>query len=455
MDLVLGLSVTSTAVRWVLVEGTTGEGAPVDRGALDITDDAPFDADGLLSVLLDANESVVESGVHAVGVTWTTDADAAAGALSWRRWTARGLENVVSVSEIEAAEALAGGIADIAGYDDVAVCIFEPDATLVAMVNADGVTVDRQDRPADGDDDVELTGSVIALDLNDRQLDAIFVVGSADLDPVVSSMDTVAAAPVISSAEADMAMARGRRWPSALAVNTLDDAAAPLLKLRGMSKTAVLTSVVAAAAVTLVVSLSVALGLQATPDSHSEPDPERQRRPASRFGKAVPSAAKAAQAAPKLARGLLRRSPLLPHPRRPAAGRADDAVAAPPAPAAPAPVYDPPRLLRPRLRMFRPHRCTCRPRPPMCHRHPRTSRLPRRRRMFRRATASPCGAAGTASARQDHRAHSDHQSVPRAAVSVPEALAAPLLRERAATAKNCRKIRSHARWAIPPAPESM
>ena len=78
MDLVLGLSVTSTAVRWVLVEGTSGDGAPVDRGALDITDDAPFDAEGLLSVLLDANESVVESGVHAVGVTWTTDADAAA-----------------------------------------------------------------------------------------------------------------------------------------------------------------------------------------------------------------------------------------------------------------------------------------------------------------------------------------------------------------------------------------
>ena len=130
MDLVLGLSVTSTAVRWVLVEGTTGEGAPIDRGALDITEDAPFDADGLLSVLLDANESVVECGVHAVGVTWTTDADAAALAVL-DALDARGLENVVSVSEIEAAEALAGGIADIAGYDDVAVCIFEPDATLV------------------------------------------------------------------------------------------------------------------------------------------------------------------------------------------------------------------------------------------------------------------------------------------------------------------------------------
>ena len=321
MDLVLGLSVTSTAVRWVLVEGMTGGGAPVDRGALDITDDAPFDADGLLSVLLDANESVVESGVHAVGVTWTTDADAAAGAVL-DALDARGLESVVSVSEIEAAEALASGIADIAGYDDVAVCIVEPDATLVAVVNADGVTVDRQDPPADGADNVELTSSVIALDLNDRQPDAIFVVGSADLDPVVSSMNTVAAAPVISSAEADMAMARGAAVASALAVNTLDVAAAPLLKLRRMSKTGVLTSVLVAAAVTLVVSLSVALGLRATPDSHSDQTSTANATGEQLREATVPSAAKVAQAAPKL-------KPPAPAPAAPlstgrAAGRADD-----------------------------------------------------------------------------------------------------------------------------------
>ena len=354
MDLVLGLSVTSTAVRWVLVEGTSGEGAPVDRGALDITDDAPFDADGLLSVLLDANEPVVESGVHAVGVTWTTDADVAALAVL-EALDARGVQNVVSVSEIEAAEALAGGIADIAGYDDVAVCIFEPDAMLVAVVNADGVTVDRQDRPTDGDDNVELTSSVIARDLNDRQLDSIFVVGSSDLDAAVSSIGTVAAAPVISSAEADMAMARGAAVAAALAVNTLDGAEAPLLKLRGMSKTAVLTSVVAAAAVTLVVSLSVALGLRATPDSHSE-QTQNANATGEQVREGVPSAAKMAQAAPKLAprpaappKPVPAAKPPKPAPAAPpppaAPPVAQTMVAAPPAPAAPAP--DPPAYVPP------------------------------------------------------------------------------------------------------------
>ncbi len=67
MDLVLGLSVTSTAVRWVLVEGVTGDGDAVDRGVLDVVDSVNFDAEALLTVLLDANEAVVESGLHAPG----------------------------------------------------------------------------------------------------------------------------------------------------------------------------------------------------------------------------------------------------------------------------------------------------------------------------------------------------------------------------------------------------
>ena len=81
MDLVLGLSMTSTAVRWVLVEGTTGEGAPIDRGALDIAAIATFDADGLLDALLDDDEAVAESRVHAIGVTWTSEAETAASAV--------------------------------------------------------------------------------------------------------------------------------------------------------------------------------------------------------------------------------------------------------------------------------------------------------------------------------------------------------------------------------------
>ena len=361
MDLVLGLSVTSTAVRWVLVEGVTGDGDAVDRGALDIVDGVEFDAEALLTVLLDANEAVIENGVHAVGVTWTPAGEEIAGPIV-EALQERGVQNAISVSETEAAEALASGIADIAGYENVAVCVFEPGYTLVAVVNADGVSAEPQNLP----DDVELAASVIALDLNDRQLDAIFVVGSADLDPVVSSMDTVAAAPVISAAEADMAMSRGAAVASAMAVNSMDGGSpTALMRLRGMSRTTVLASVLVAAGVTLVISLSVALGLQATSDSPSE------TRNASVTGEQlkeakVPSKARAAMAAPKLeqrpaAQARTRSTPACSRACC-SAGRADDGGSAagarsgtgcrsararagrlgPPAAAPPAPAYVPP-----------------------------------------------------------------------------------------------------------------
>jgi hypothetical protein len=334
----------------VLVEGVTGDGDAVDRGALDVGDSADFDAEALLTVLLDANEAVMESGLHAAGVTWTPAGEAVAGAIL-EALQARGVQNAIAVSESEAAEALAGGISAISGYEDVAVCVFEPDATLVALVNAGGVAVDQQDTVPDRD--VELSASVMALELNDRQLDAIFVVGSADLDPVVSSMGAVAAAPVISSAEADMAMARGAAVASALAVNYIGGGSTSLLGLRGMSRTTALASVVVAAAVTLVISLSVVLGLQATSDSPSETTNANATGEPLQEGK-MGAEAKAALAAPKLNQRPAAPVPKPAAKRAPAAKPAPEPVAAlPPAPAAvpdaappaaapPAPAYVPP-----------------------------------------------------------------------------------------------------------------
>ena len=381
MDLVLGLSVTSTAVRWVLVEGVTGDGDAVDRGVLDVGDSADFDAEALLTVLLDANEAVVESGLHAAGVTWTPAGEAIAGAIL-EAFQARGLQNAIAVSEPEAAEALASGISAISGYEDVAVCVFEPDATLIALVNADGVIVESHDIVEDRD--VELSASVMALELNDRRLDAIFVVGSADLDPVVSSMDSVAAAPVISSAEGDMAMARGAAVASAMAVNSMGGGSRSLLGgLRGMSRTSALTSVVVAAAVTLVISLSVVLGLQATSDSPPETTNANATGEPLQEGK-MGVEAKAALAAPKL-----EQRPAAPAPK-PATKRA------PMAKPAPDPQRRRSRPHRPRLRRCRKsiRLPLCRPLRPTCRRsrstrrpHPRTPRL--HLRMSRPCRRSP------------------------------------------------------------------
>ena len=351
MDLVLGLSMTSTAVRWVLVEGTTGEGATIHRDGID------FDT------LDEVIAAVGDNRLHAVGVTWTNEAEAEASILL-EALAARDLENVIAISELEAADALATGIADRAGYDDVAVCLVEPDAAVIAVVTLQGATVDRIARPLDGDDAVELPSSVIAqLDLDEWQPDAIFVVGSADdLDLVMSSLAALTDSPVISAAEADLALARGAALASARAVNTLDTPRAPL-----MSRTGALTSVLVAAVVIFVVSLSVALGLRLTPGPDSTPkqpqvanaDAPAPAAPAPSVPKVAPQsprpaappppAAPAPEAAPPVARTVVVAVPPAPEVapiNEPPAYIPPAPVYTPPAPAyvppAPAPAYVPP-----------------------------------------------------------------------------------------------------------------
>nr|WP_090342872.1 hypothetical protein [Mycolicibacterium malmesburyense]CRL73499.1 FHA domain-containing protein [Mycolicibacterium malmesburyense] len=327
MDLVLGLSMTSSTVRWVLVEGTTGEGATVDRGSFDF--DAAVDPDDLLNVVL----ADVVGPIHAMGVTWTNEAeDVASGVLT--ALAARGYDNAIAISELEAGDVLAAGIAEIADYEDVAVCIVEPDAAVVAMVNDDGVTVDRIARPLDGADVVELPSSVIAmLELNEWRPQAIFVVGSArDVDLVTSTLGDVTDSPVFSAAEADLALARGAALASARAVNRLDARVA-----KGPSRTGALASVLVAAVVTFVVSTSAAVGLSLTGDRDSA-----QQAPRAADEEPV---AVADEAAPKK---IDDKKATTPAEARPVVAQTI-AVAAPPPPAAPAvePAYEPPAYVPP------------------------------------------------------------------------------------------------------------
>jgi hypothetical protein len=345
MDLVLGLSMTSTAVRWVLVEGTTGEGATIHRDGID------FDT------LDDIVGAVGDDRLHAVGVTWTNEAEAEA-SLVLDALATRGLDNVITVSEVEAADVLAAGIADRGSYDDVAVCLVEPDAAVIAIVTPKGVTVDRIARPLDEADAVELPSSVIAmLELDEWQPEAVFVVGSADdLDLVMSTLAGLTEAPVFSAAEADLALARGAALASARAVNALEAPRAPL-----MTRTGALTSVLVAAVVVFVISLSVALGMRLTPGTDA---PGAQRPAANAVDPPAAPAPAVKQAAPETPRQAAPPPPqagpppgrkvAAAVPRAPEVAPVDEAPAyvppepeyTPPAPAnvppAPAPVYVPP-----------------------------------------------------------------------------------------------------------------
>jgi hypothetical protein len=274
VDLVLGLSITSADVRWVLVEGATAEGATICRDAVD------FDT------LDDVLAAVGDNRLHAIGVTWANDAEAAASTLL-DALTDRGLVSVIAVSEEESADALATGIAQHGGYRDVAVCIVEPDRAVVALVDDDGVTTERVDPAADD--------MLALLDRSDARPEAIFVLGSADDISSIATSFHGAAVPVITAAEAELALARGAALAAARAVNTLDVRPA---RWRVPSRIGALTSVVAAAVVVFVVSLSTAVGLGLTPDTDSTVA-QRDTAATTDHPVRVPPAPSAPQAAPR------------------------------------------------------------------------------------------------------------------------------------------------------------
>jgi len=154
--------------------------------------------------------------------------------------------------------------------------------------------------------------------------DAVFVVGSGDVDAVVAELHQRTQAPVISADEADLALARGAALASASAVSILDaqDAAGR----HHLSRTATLAAVLAAAVVTFVVSLSVALGMTLTPDDEA-PQVARSETPVREAASPLP-----AKAAPR---------PAAPAPTAPAAAETI-AVAVPVPEAVPEPAYIPP-----------------------------------------------------------------------------------------------------------------
>lgn len=90
----LGLSMTSAQIRWVLIEGATAEGATTYR---DIADSGTLD---------EVLEAVGENRLHAVGVTWASEAKSAASTFLDALMDGSPA-NIITVSEQEAADSLA------------------------------------------------------------------------------------------------------------------------------------------------------------------------------------------------------------------------------------------------------------------------------------------------------------------------------------------------------------
>ncbi len=137
---------TPSAVRMVLVEGENADGASLDHDAFDDRRSVPRGNSGapqqVIDAILGTRESAVEGGhrLTSIGVAWTDHAAAATAAPG--RCARTGFDDVVLVSELHAASALAQAIGQTVGYQRTALLFLERDtATLAVVRTADGAVV--------------------------------------------------------------------------------------------------------------------------------------------------------------------------------------------------------------------------------------------------------------------------------------------------------------------------
>ncbi|MGH3675229.1 MAG: DUF7159 family protein, partial [Mycobacterium sp.] len=221
MDIVLGVSMTPTTVRMVLVEGEKADGVTVDHDVFDISaiegSATSRAADQVVAAILGTQESAAAGGHHlkSIGVTWTHHSDAAE-----LRDTleARGIEDVMLVSATHAAGALAQAVGRAVGYDTTALLFIDKDtATLSVVQTDDGSVVKVLSRNLhDADAMAVLTEMAAAVEATDEPPQGMFIVGSGvDVSSVKAHLENLVALPVSAPDEPELALARGAALASA------------------------------------------------------------------------------------------------------------------------------------------------------------------------------------------------------------------------------------------------
>jgi hypothetical protein len=221
VDIVLGVSMTPTTVRMVLVEGEKADGVTVDHDVFDIG--APggsatsSPADQVAAAVLGTQESAAASGHHlkSIGVTWSHHSDAAA-----LRDTleARGIEDVMLVSATHAAAALAQAVGRAIGYDATALLLIEKDTATMSVVQTDdGSVVKVLSRDLhDSDAMAVLTDMAAAVESAESPPQGLFIVGSGvEAGSVKAHLENLISLPVSAPEEPELALARGAALASA------------------------------------------------------------------------------------------------------------------------------------------------------------------------------------------------------------------------------------------------
>ena len=279
MNTVLGLSVTQSALGWVLAEGHGADGTILDHRELELRGDgglaAVSTAEQVADEVLRVDALAAESDQHlrVIGVTWNDEASAQA-ALLLESLTDAGFDNIVPVRWLEAFETLARAIAPIIGYEQTAVCILDHDSSTVVMVDANDAGSQTAVKRVRGGFDGLTSWLTGMFDRDGWRPAGVVVVGSdTDITGLSWQLEKALPVPVFAQTMAQVTVARGAALAAArsteftdeqLVVRTDEPVAAPR-RPRQWSYAGAVTAL-AAGAITFVTSLALAVGLQLAPD---------------------------------------------------------------------------------------------------------------------------------------------------------------------------------------------
>ena len=285
MDTVLGLSLTSTSVGWVLVEGRDADGAILDHDDFDVPTtrgvQAVYTSEQASEAVLDAQAAAAgfDQRLHVVSVTWS-DESAAEAALLVESLTNAGFDNVIPVRLHDACDMLARAIAPVVGYDQAAVCVLDGDSTVVVMVDAEDGEPQTAIKQLSGGP-AQLVHWLTALfERSSWQPGGVVIVGAQDEVDALSTRLSSLPVPVITQAGSELALARGAALMSVESTEFTDDEMLATVnswrqddQVARQRPYAGAVTMLAAGAVTFVASLSLALGPHLVPN-HA-PDPVR------------------------------------------------------------------------------------------------------------------------------------------------------------------------------------
>ncbi len=215
MEVVLGVSMAPETVRMVLVEGAAAGGVTVDQDGFDVAGDSTpaATANHVVAAILGTRDSAAQGGYQLTssGVSWTDPVKAAA---LRDVLAARKIENVMLVSAVMAAAALAQAMGSATNWARTALLLVEPtSATLAVVDTTNGTVTDVHRHPLPGRDDValaKLTAMVSGAESMRARPDGVFLVGSdVDIPLIKPTLEAATSLSVTTPEEPEMALARG------------------------------------------------------------------------------------------------------------------------------------------------------------------------------------------------------------------------------------------------------